>query len=131
MEVYALEKESQVIALEKELEALYREKEGALSNNEGLHSEIKSLSEMLNDSHSKVNELQQELLALVSWSSSCSFFYFHRTNRCCKFVCKIAYFSVVLCIQRNRLDESKVEQQKTENCIKMLAEEKEELALVV
>nr|XP_011469371.1 PREDICTED: centromere-associated protein E isoform X2 [Fragaria vesca subsp. vesca] len=94
MEAYALEKDAQIISLEKELEALYREKEGALSSNEGLHSEIKSLSEMLNTSHSEVNKLQQELMVL-----------------------------------KNRLEESKLEQQKMENSIKMLAEEKEELAL--
>ncbi|KAM5551725.1 kinesin-like protein KIN-7O [Rosa sericea] len=64
MEVYAVEKDAQIISLEKELEALSREKEGALSSNDGLHSEIKSLSEMLNTSHSEVNKLQQELLAL-------------------------------------------------------------------
>lgn len=133
MEAYALEKDAQIISLEKELEALYREKEGALSSNEGLHSEIKSLSEMLNTSHSEVNKLQQELMVLVSWSFSCSFllFSFHRTNRYCDFVCKISYFIVVLYIQKNRLEESKLEQQKMENSIKMLAEEKEELALVV
>ncbi|XP_050386560.1 kinesin-like protein KIN-7O isoform X2 [Argentina anserina] len=93
MEAYACEKDSQIISLEKELE-LYREKEVDLSSNEGVHSEIKSLSEMLNTAHSEVNELQQELLGL-----------------------------------RNRFEESKLQQQKMENSIKMLAEEKEELAL--
>lgn len=64
MEVYAFEKDTQIISLEEELAALYREKEGVLSSNEGLHSDIKSLSEMLNTSDFKLNELQQELLAL-------------------------------------------------------------------
>lgn len=74
MEVYAFEKDTQIISLEEELAALYREK-GVLSSNEGLHSEIKSLSEMLNTSDFKLNELQQEVLALVSWSSFIFFIY--------------------------------------------------------
>lgn len=66
LEVLAFEYETDIASLEEELAASYREKEEVISINEGMASEIETLSEQLNISNKELNVLQEEISALVS-----------------------------------------------------------------
>ena len=132
MEVYAFEMETKIVSLEDELSAVLREREETLSKNDDLTSELEALSEKLNKSNLEVNALQEEVSALVSF-----FFLVIFTLHWFLFpTMKIHVLKFIICLlfslfdQSQRLEESKFEQEKMENSIKMLEEEKEELAMV-
>lgn len=132
MEVYAFEMETKIVSLEDELSAVLREREETLSKNDDLTSELEALSEKLNKSNLEVNALQEEVSALVSF-----FFLVIFTLRWFLFpTMKIHVLKFIICLlfslfdQSQRLEESKFEQETMENSIKMLEEEKEELAMV-
>ncbi|KAI4348608.1 hypothetical protein L6164_009315 [Bauhinia variegata] len=94
LEVFAFEAETRINSLEKELTVALDDREELISVNEGLASELESLTEKLNLSNSELCNLKEEVSTL-----------------------------------RQRLEESNDNQENFEKSIKMLVEEKEELAM--
>ncbi|GAY65395.1 hypothetical protein CUMW_240780 [Citrus unshiu] len=113
LEILAFEMETAIASLEEQLAAASREREEALTRNENLASELEAKSERFSKSSTELNILREEVSGLVSFL----LLFLSVLTGFTKFIVRLG------------IEESKLNEQKMQSSIKILYEEKEELAM--
>ncbi|CAJ1972096.1 unnamed protein product, partial [Sphenostylis stenocarpa] len=115
LELLAFESETRIASLEEEITATLKEKEEVISINDGLMLELEGLTEKMNTSTSELYNLTEEISTLNKVVGQC--------------IVNAWKPKMLLNKEKQRLEESDINQENLKSSIKVLMEEKEELAM--